>query len=254
MDTGKRDRPPTEVGGRLDRHTGSEHGVDGGDITPVNTTDVGSSTQLPGNPGIDEVVYIDGFNAYNGMRDAGHDNCRWLDWAAYAATLVTTDDYIVRYFTAVVNTPVESRTRQQLYLRALRAHGGLDIIEGSFMARKMKCPDCSHRWNRPKEQYTDVNIAIAMTHDARALSPTRIFLVSGDSDLVPAVHYAQNLGVEVINIAPPKRLSNDLVDASDALLHVDTLQWRKNQLPNPVSESYRGGRKHRPLTAPDGWT
>lgn len=228
--------------------------MDGGDTSPVNTTGVVSSTQVPENPGTDEVVYIDGFNAYNGMRDAGLDNCRWLDWAAYAATLVTSTDYVVRYFTAVVNVPPDARTRQLLYLRALRAHGGLDIIEGSFMARKMKCPDCGHRWNRPKEQYTDVNIAIAMTHDARALSPTRMYLVSGDSDLVPAVHYAQNLGVEVINIAPPKRISNDLVDACNALLHVDALQWRKNQLPNPVTETYRGGRKQRSLTSPDGWT
>lgn len=68
----------------------------------------------------------------------------------------------MRYFTAVVNTPLDARNRQLLYLRALRAHGGRDIIEGSFMARPMKCPDCGHRWKRPKEQYTDVNFAIAM--------------------------------------------------------------------------------------------
>lgn len=199
-------------------------------------------------------MYIDGFNAYNGIKAAELRNCRWLDWAAYAAALVDGDDLTVRYFTAVVNTPLDARERQNHYLRALRANGGLDIIEGKFMARNMECPDCGHTWKRPKEQFTDVNIAIAMTHDAREGSLDRAMLISGDSDLVPAVRYVQDLGIQVINVAPPRRKGDELASACDGLLHMDHVAMRRAQLPNPVMEAFRGGRKHRPLHAPEGWT
>jgi hypothetical protein len=26
------------------------------------------------------IVYVDGFNLYFGMKEAGFDNCKWLDW------------------------------------------------------------------------------------------------------------------------------------------------------------------------------
>ncbi|CAN5725577.1 hypothetical protein BH24ACT5_BH24ACT5_04860 [soil metagenome] len=122
------------------------------------------------------------------------------------------------------------------------------------MTRPMKCPSCDHRWKRPKEQYTDVNIAIAMVDDAVHHRVDRALVVSGDSDLVPAVRYVQRLGIEVVNVIPPSRKSDDLVDACGVSLHVDPLELRKAQLPNPVMESFRRGRKHRPLAAPEGWT
>jgi hypothetical protein len=34
------------------------------------------------------IVYIDGFNLYFGMREAGFDNCRWLDVATLAKSLL----------------------------------------------------------------------------------------------------------------------------------------------------------------------
>jgi uncharacterized LabA/DUF88 family protein len=201
------------------------------------------------------VAYIDGFNVYNGLRAADLGDCRWLDWITYISTLIDPGESLrARYFTAVVNTPPDVRTRQQHYLRALRSHGGLEITEGQFMARSMRCPSCNHRWKRPKEKYTDVNIAIAMVDDAVHHCIKRALLVSGDSDLVPAVHYLKELGIEVVNVIPPRRKSDDLATACSAILHVDPLELRKAQLPNPVMESYRGGRKVRPLRAPDGWT
>jgi uncharacterized LabA/DUF88 family protein len=220
----------------------------GGEMTSFNHTVASSETSRV-------IVYIDGFNAYNGIRAAGLLNCRWLDWSALARSLCAESESVdVRYFTALVNVPLDGRKRQQHYLRALEIHSGVKPIHGGFMARPMECPACEHSWKRPKEQYTDVNIAIAMVDDAIHRRPNRVVLISGDSDLVPAVTYVRNLGIRVTNIIPPRRKSDDLVNACDDHAHVDPLVLRRCSLPNPVVEHYRGGRKQRLHRAPDGWT
>ncbi len=99
-----------------------------------------------------------------------------------------------------------------------------------------------------------MNIAIAMVDDAVHSRCNRALVVSGDSDLVPAVDYVQRLGIEVVNLIHPSRKSDDLVNACGTSLHMDPLDLRKAHLPDPVMEPFRGGRKRRPLRAPDGWT
>lgn len=72
----------------------------------------------------------------------------------------------VKYFTSRVRKPPGSRVRQGRYLDALAAHGGVTIIEGFFEHRPTRCEACEHKWDRPKEKMTDVNIATALLMDA----------------------------------------------------------------------------------------
>lgn len=48
----------------------------------------------------------------------------------------------------------------------------------------------------PEEKRTDVNIALHMLHDAVSGKCDRFILVSGDSDLVPAIQMVKNLSPE----------------------------------------------------------
>jgi len=50
-------------------------------------------------------VYIDGFNFYFGLRDAGLDQFRWLDFAALGDNLLQSNQDLiaVKYFTALIS-------------------------------------------------------------------------------------------------------------------------------------------------------
>ena len=75
------------------------------------------------------------------------------------------------------------------------------------------------------------------------------FLVSADSDQVPAVRRVRDLGVQVVVWSPPRRKSDELVKEADAHLHFTRADLSQAQLPNPVST-----RKGKELWRPEGWT
>ncbi|MBK6701492.1 MAG: hypothetical protein IPG55_16725 [Saprospiraceae bacterium] len=48
------------------------------------------------------VAYIDGFNLYFGMREAGFDNCRWLNISKLVSSLLKPHQTLmgIKYFTS----------------------------------------------------------------------------------------------------------------------------------------------------------
>jgi len=138
------------------------------------------------------IVYIDGFNLYYGT--LAQSAYRWLDLDLLARRLRPSDQIQkVRYFTAMVNGP--TRVNQEAYLRALSTRNSVEVIKGNFKRKTVECanPDCPghHRTRRffqtQEEKRTDVNIALHMLDDAYRGLCDRIVLISGDSDLVPAI-------------------------------------------------------------------
>lgn len=136
-------------------------------------------------------VYIDGFNLYYGLiKDSPH---KWLDLERYFTRLRQADDIqTIYYFTALVqNEP--KKTRQETYLRALATLPKLSIVEGRFKRKEVRCgvQSCSHSGDRafkvPEEKRTDVNIALQVVKDAYEDACDIFVVVSGDSDLVPAL-------------------------------------------------------------------
>lgn len=136
------------------------------------------------------IVYVDGFNLYYGALKGSPD--RWLDLDRYF-TLLRMDDDVQRiwYFTAVIEGP--RRERQLTYLQALRSTPRVAIQYGHYKEKVVRCTvagcGCTgHREFRvPEEKGTDVNIAVQMVDDAYQGLADRMVLVSGDSDLVPAI-------------------------------------------------------------------
>lgn len=102
----------------------------------------------------------------------------------------------VKYFTTLITGP-----RQQNQLALLAAFGTtpkVEIIQGKFKSRRVLCthPLCRFKGNRfferQEEKRTDVNIALHMLDDAYRGKCENLVLVSGDSDLVPAVQHVKN--------------------------------------------------------------
>jgi hypothetical protein len=155
------------------------------------------------------IVYIDGFNFYYGaLRGTRH---KWLNLESVFRRLRPDDDLqAVYYFTALVNGP--KRSRQECYLRALSTLSTVRIILGKFKIKVIRCrvAGCAYPGSRffdaPEEKRTDVNIALQMLDDVHHARADRMILVSGDSDLVPALEMvkAQSPQTQVIVYVPSR--------------------------------------------------
>ncbi|MGH3250384.1 MAG: NYN domain-containing protein [Trebonia sp.] len=87
-----------------------------------------------------------------------------------------------------------------------------------------------------EEKETDVNIAIAMLEGAVRDDYDAAILISGDSDLRPAVKSVKRIRPEkrVIAAFPPRRHSTSLAQAVDGYVSISTSKVRNAQLPPKI--------------------
>lgn len=163
------------------------------------------------------VVYIDGFNLYFGMMDAGFNHCKWLNVEKLVRSYLTANQELIeiKYFTSRITNNPQKQKRQTTYLEAIETTE-VKIIYGLYKAKQIECENCGHNWNISNEKMTDVNIATHIIIDAFHDKYDTAILISGDSDLVPpikAVH--QNFPNKVVSVFfPPNRHNNTVAGAS----------------------------------------
>src|SRR3990167_5893832 len=149
-------------------------------------------SQVQGTPQVSKrtVVYVDGFNLYYGvLKDSSY---KWLNLERFFCRLRQHDQiYRIRYFTARIFG--SHAANQETYLLALETLPHVDVILGQFKAKQVECkvtacPNTGSRFfSTYEEKRTDVNIALWMLQDAQQGLCDRLVLVTGDSDLVPAI-------------------------------------------------------------------
>jgi len=108
------------------------------------------------------------------------------------------------------------------------------------------------------EKQTDVNLAVQMMYEATKPLGKRSevqLLLTGDTDLVPAVRKVREYGVEVVVVAPPSRgrTKESFLPVASKFMRVSKRHLRDNLLPDPVLKPTGSGEIY-PLRAPDGWT
>jgi hypothetical protein len=153
------------------------------------------------------IIYVDGFNFYYGAVKGGP--YKWLNLERFFTRLRPDDDICqIHYFTALINGP--TLPNQQLYLRALATCPLVRTVLGNYKAKRVKCtvPGCTYTGDRRmqtvEEKRTDVNIAVQTMEDAYERRCDRFILVSGDSDLVPAVSRVVAMGRKVLVYIPAR--------------------------------------------------
>lgn len=188
------------------------------------------------------IVYIDGFNLYFGLRQSGYRRFYWLDVAKLARSFLRGPQLLVRtkFFTARISdrsgADGASRKRQATYLDALSTLQDLDIYEGTFLLKRVRCAHCAAVTEVPEEKKTDVNIATQLLVDAFHNAFGCAIVVSGDSDLTPPVEAILKRFPDkrVVIALPPGRRSKQLVQAATGSFHIGRAALSRSQLPRVV--------------------
>ncbi|MGI9417488.1 MAG: NYN domain-containing protein [Geminicoccaceae bacterium] len=133
--------------------------------------------------------YVDGFNLYHAIDGLGRSHLKWLSLWDLGSLLIPRKSEVlsqVVYFSAFATHRPDSMLRHRAYVEALQTTG-VECIMGRFKHRNVHCHACGNRWKHPEEKETDVHIAVRIVDDAYQDSFDVCYLISGDTDLVPAI-------------------------------------------------------------------
>lgn len=161
------------------------------------------------------IAYIDGFNLYFGIKEAGFANCKWLDLKRLVGNLLTATQELVevKYFTSRVSNAPDKQKRQTNYIEAVES-SGVTIYYGHYQSNTITCKNCQAIWVNYNEKMTDVNIATQIMVDAYADKYDMAMLISGDSDLVPPIRSVhEHFTHKRVFVAFPPRRQNNSVSA-----------------------------------------
>jgi len=197
------------------------------------------------------LVYVDGFNLYFGIVEAGFNKSKWLDIASLVKSYLTSNQQLVaiKYFTSRITNNPSKQKRQSTFLEALETTG-IQIIYGLYKSIKVECNNCGHTWSVSNEKMTDVNIATHILSDDYADKYDTAILISGDSDLVPPLREVNKRypGKNVSIFFPPCRHNNTVAAAAKGFLILGRKRIIDNQLPERIikADGYT-------LTKPSEW-
>lgn len=185
-------------------------------------------------------VYVDGFNMYFGLIQAGYSHCKWLNLKSLINSLLKPNQEVVtiKYFTSRVSNNPEKQRRQTIYIEALETENIL-VFYGQYQKDTIECNQCGFSWPKFNEKMTDVNIATHMIIDAYQDKYDTAMLISGDSDLVPpikAIHECFN-DKRVFVAFPPKRFNNSVAIASQGHITIGRKKLIDHQFPVQVQKS-----------------
>ena len=201
------------------------------------------------------IVYVDGMNLYHGIRSKGWNRYLWLDVVRLSKRLLRSGQNLVcvKYFTARFVDEARSsgmKARQCTHLEAIGGDPILQIIEGEFQPRPVRCRICGNVSQKYEEKLTDVNIAVELMCDTADAEFDVAIVVSGDSDLSGPIERALERcpANQVVVAFPPNRRSELLRRSASAYLDIRRSVLADSQLPDTLysPSAY-------PLRRPDLW-
>ncbi|NMD89357.1 NYN domain-containing protein [Victivallis vadensis] len=154
------------------------------------------------------IVYVDGFNLYHSLTSPAY---KWLDLHKLSASIISSKEALagVKYFSALCTWDQGKRQRHNNLIRIYR-ECGVEVILGRFKEVEITCPKrtpmlhCDHRYIRHAEKQTDVNIASQLLRDAYEERVEKAYIISRDSDLIPAIRLLKEMRVRTMVVFPPK--------------------------------------------------
>jgi uncharacterized LabA/DUF88 family protein len=146
---------------------------------------------------------LDGFNLYHSLLEAqsalGGRGTRWLDMRSLCRSMLSQVSVDARlsevvYFSALARhreaTDPYAVARHRAYIECLRTTG-VRIELGRFKQKHGACRHCGTPIVRHEEKETDVAIGIELLDQFWTQRAEAVVLVTGDSDLSPALRLAR---------------------------------------------------------------
>lgn len=138
------------------------------------------------------IIYVDGFNFYNGLKAKKWKKYYWLDMIGLFEQFIRDHQLLVTvyYFSAIPIGDEKQIKRQQSFFSANLLNKKFKLILGKYKAKEIKLPNGDiHKTYEEKE--TDVRIATQMIADVVNNQCDMSILVSGDSDLIPPIEFSK---------------------------------------------------------------
>lgn len=181
-------------------------------------------------------VFIDGFNLFHSLDStSAYHKYKWLNLAKLSQCFIGSKDALsdVFYFTTYATWDSRKLIKHQNYVKALQLMG-VKVIFGEFRKVDRVCRVCGKSYRTFEEKRTDVNIAIHLFQTAVADIWDKAVVVSGDSDLIPAVEAAKKTfpNKQVGIVIPIGRRAEELKQVADFHIklkerHLQTCQFNE---------------------------
>ena len=197
---------------------------------------------------VNRVVYlVDGFNLYHSLLDAerrvGRD-LRWLDVAKLCASYLhalpgrCVVASVVFFFALPHHLELRhpGLVAQELRYLDAPAATGVELRLGQFKRRTRTCPSCGQPIVAFEEKETDVAIGTTMAAMVCDNECDTVVLVTGDTDLLPAIRVARERRGEkcLAALFPLGRFNAQLQAAVDFSWTLKAATYIAHQLPDPV--------------------
>jgi Uncharacterized conserved protein len=114
----------------------------------------------------------------------------------------------IKYFSALCPWSDDKRVKHSNLMNIYK-DCDIQVILGKFKQVEAKCNKrvnytvCDHKFLRYAEKQTDVNIASQMLKDAYEERMERAYIISRDSDLIPAIKILREMNIKTMVIFPP---------------------------------------------------
>lgn len=170
------------------------------------------------------VFLIDGFNLYHSIKKFIKENrktnkYKWLDYKKLCSLFLKSQSEeigeVILYTAYAYWRKNNAAERHKVFIKA-QQYNGVKVIFGKFKEKDRMCPACKDMIKQHEEKETDVNIALDIIDYALKEEYDGIYIISGDSDLKPAIQrakkYIANAGKDkyIKIIFPYKQHTNEL--------------------------------------------
>lgn len=205
---------------------------------------------------------VDGFNLYHSLDDAQRktgNGTKWLDLRrlleeGLAGRMQDKHTPVgIRYFSAYATHRLAQDptavVRHKAFIATLKANG-VSIHMGRFKACETRCKLCKQTYSRYEEKRSDVAIGVAVLEALLREDVQRVVVVSGDTDVIPAIQAGKKLAPEKeIGVAfPCGRKNIELMNEADFSWSFKTKAYVRCQLPDPFVDQHGNA-----ISKPAGW-
>jgi len=162
---------------------------------------------------------VDGFNLYHALdTNPSWHKFKWLSLKRLAQCYILGSDTIegIEYFTTLATWDPVKVARHRLYIKANEDEGAT-VTYGEFKRKDRRCHLCKKVFRTFEEKQTDVNIALRLFELAVQDRYDKAVIVSGDTDLLPAVKAVQRTfpAKKIGVVIPIGRASEDFKRQAD---------------------------------------